>query len=331
MQNTNETAVIEKDTRVPSEKLTHLRKKLNDLHTALETVIKGKSEVITLLLTALGADGNILMEDVPGVGKTTLAKALAASIEGKFSRIQFTPDLLPSDILGNSIYNPQEGKFFFRPGPVFANILVADEINRASPRTQSALLECMSERQVSLEGKTNQLPSPFMVIATENPIEYQGTYPLPEAQLDRFAMQLELGYPNADFELEIMFDRKESDPIEKITTVMHCSDVAELQQAVRGVDVERSIGHYMLNLIHATRTDSRVTLGASPRALLLLSRCAQAYAFFAGRDYVLPDDVKVLASKVLAHRLVIDNKARYSGITAAEVISEIVDRTKVPV
>ncbi|MCP3966226.1 MAG: MoxR family ATPase [Lentisphaerae bacterium] len=310
--------------------MNYLRQKLDALKETLGTVIKGKPKVITLLITALGADGNVLMEDVPGVGKTTLAKALAASIEGKFSRIQFTPDLLPSDILGNSIYNPQKGEFFFRPGPVFANILVADEINRASPRTQSALLECMSERQVSLEGKTNTLPKPFMVIATENPIEYQGTYPLPEAQLDRFAMQLKLGYPEADFELEIMFDRKESDPADRIVPVMNCDEIYSLQQAVRSVDIERSIGHYMLSLIRATRTDSKITLGASPRALILLSRCAQAYAFIAGREYVLPDDVKALAEKVLAHRLVIDNKAKYSGITAGDVIAEIIDRTKVP-
>lgn len=296
----------------------------------LSRVIKGKADTIRLLITALGAGGNVLMEDVPGVGKTTLAKALAASIEGKFSRVQFTPDLLPSDILGNSIYNQQEAEFFFRPGPVFANILLADEVNRASPRTQSALLECMSEKQVSIAGQTSILPNPFMVIATENPVEYQGTYPLPEAQLDRFAMQLALGYPDEEAEMQLLFDRLTNEPGAHIKPVLSCSEVAQMQLAVQQVGIEKTVVHYMLNIVKATRHDTRITLGASPRALLLLSRCSQSYAFIQGRDYVLPDDVKALCPSVLAHRLVIENKTKYSGISAVEIVEDIIKKIKVP-
>ena len=307
-----------------------LRNKTVLLRENLAKVIKGKADAIRLLITALGAGGNILMEDVPGVGKTTLAKALASSIDGKFSRVQFTPDLLPSDILGNSIYNQQEAKFFFRPGPVFANILLADEVNRASPRTQSALLECMSEKQVSIAGKTSMLPDPFMVIATENPVEYQGTYPLPEAQLDRFAMQLELGYPDEEAEMQLLFDRLTNDPGTKLKAVLNCDEVARMQLAVQEVNIEKTVVHYMLSIVKATRHDTRITLGASPRALLLLSRCSQSYAFIQGRDYVLPDDVKALCSPVLAHRLVIENKVKYSGVSAIEIVEDIVKKTKVP-
>ena len=307
-----------------------LRNKTVLLRENLAKVIKGKADVIRLLITALGAGGNILMEDVPGVGKTTLAKALASSIDGKFSRVQFTPDLLPSDILGNSIYNQQEAKFFFRPGPVFANILLADEVNRASPRTQSALLECMSEKQVSIAGKTSMLPDPFMVIATENPVEYQGTYPLPEAQLDRFAMQLELGYPDEEAEMQLLFDRLTNDPGTKLKAVLNCDEVARMQLAVQEVNIEKTVVHYMLSIVKATRHDTRITLGASPRALLLLSRCSQSYAFIQGRDYVLPDDVKAICTSVLAHRLVIENKVKYSGVSAIEIVEDIVKKTKVP-
>lgn len=307
-----------------------LRNKAALLQENLVKVIKGKAGPIRLLITALGAGGNVLMEDVPGVGKTTLAKTLAASIDGKFSRVQFTPDLLPSDILGNSIYNQQEAKFFFRPGPVFANILLADEINRASPRTQSALLECMSEKQVSIAGKTSLLPDPFLVIATENPVEYQGTYPLPEAQLDRFAMQLELGYPDEKAEMQLLFDRQTGDPGTSIKAVITCDETAQLQNAVQQVKVEKTVAYYMLCIIKATRNDTRITLGTSPRALLLLSRCCQSYAFVQGRDYVLPDDVKHLCPAVLAHRMVIENKTKYSGIFALEIIDDIVTKTKVP-
>jgi MoxR-like ATPase len=307
-----------------------LRNKIILLQENLAKVIKGKPFPIKLLVTALGAGGNVLMEDVPGVGKTTLAKALAASIDGKFSRIQFTPDLLPSDILGNSIYNQKEAQFFFRPGPVFANILLADEVNRASPRTQSALLECMSEKQVSIAGKTSILPDPFMVIATENPVEYQGTYPLPEAQLDRFAMQLELGYPDEEAEMQLLFDRLTNDPGTHVKAVLDCREIVELQTAIQYVGVEKTVAYYMQNIVKATRHDTRIKLGASPRALLLLSRCSQAYAFIDGRDYVLPDDVKALSPAVLAHRLVIENKTKYSGISAVEIVNDILKKVKVP-
>ncbi|MCF6177517.1 MAG: MoxR family ATPase [Victivallaceae bacterium] len=307
-----------------------MQNKLNDLKQNIIKVIQGKDDVVGQLLVALCAGGNILMEDVPGVGKTTLAKALAASINGKFNRVQFTPDLLPADILGSSIYNPKNGEFVFREGPVFTNILLADEINRASPRTQSALLEAMSERQVSIEGRTMPLPHPFLVIATENPIEYQGTYSLPEAQLDRFSMQLELGYPDENYELEILFSHKECEPLENIVQVMSCDDIAAIQQQVRQINIETSVAKYLVKLIRATRDDVRISLGASPRALLTLTRCCQASAFIAGRDYIMPNDVKKLAVSALSHRIILENKAKYAGIKSTTVVSEIVDGLKAP-
>lgn len=307
-----------------------MQNKLNDLKQNIIKVIQGKDDVVGLLLVALCAGGNVLMEDVPGVGKTTLAKALAASINGTFHRVQFTPDLLPADILGSSIYNPKTGEFTFREGPVFTNILLADEINRASPRTQSALLEAMSERQVSIECKTLPLPHPFLVIATENPIEYQGTYPLPEAQLDRFSMQLELGYPDEAHELEILFSHKDGEPLDKISQVMSCDDIATIQQQVCQVNIETSVAQYLVKLIRATRDDVRIALGASPRALLTLTRCCQARAFINGRDYIIPDDVKQLAVVALSHRIILENKAKYAGIKSGTVVSEIVDSLKAP-
>jgi MoxR-like ATPase len=308
-----------------------LMRNLENLKGNLTGIIKGKDSVIELLIIALAAGGNVLMEDVPGVGTTTLAKTLARSIDGIFNRVQFTPDLLPADIIGCSIYNPREGSFYFRNGPIFANILLADEINRASPRTQSALLEAMSEHQVSIEGQPHILPNPFMVIATENPIEYHGTYPLPEAQLDRFAMQLSLGYPEAGDELNILFDRKEHDPADDIKPVLNCMQIINIQEAVKKIDIEISVAEYTLKLIRATRADNRIMLGASPRALLILSRCCQARAFIHGRGYVLPDDVKLLAPAVLPHRIVLDNKSKFSGISSSSVIAEIIAKIKVPV
>ncbi len=307
-----------------------MKERLTNLKKNLQKAIFGKDEVIDNLLVALCAGGNVLMEDVPGVGKTTLAKALALSIHGVFSRIQFTPDMLPSDILGSSIYNQKDAEFHFRKGPVFANILLADEINRASPRTQSALLEAMNEGQVTVEGTTHLLARPFLVIATENPIEYQGTYPLPEAQLDRFAMQLNLGYPDEEHELEMLYSRKDADPIDSIEPVINCEDICKLQDAVKGVEIERSVAGYALKLITATRNDSRIKLGASPRALLSLSRCAQAQAYILGRNYVIPDDVKKLASKVLPHRIVLEHKEKYSGVDNKAVVDSIVDKTETP-
>lgn len=304
--------------------------KIKRLMENLNSVIRGKEEAVRLLSAAFFAGGNILLEDVPGVGKTTLAKTLALSIKGDFSRIQFTPDLLPSDILGCSIFNPSSAEFVFRKGPVFTNILLADEINRASPRTQSALLEAMNEGQATIEGKTHPLPKPFLVIATENPVEHHGTYPLPEAQLDRFAMRLSLGYPDEAHELEMLYSRKDSDPLENIRPVLEKDEVAAIQAEVGKVSVERSVAEYMARLVRATRNDPRVRLGASPRALLTLSRCARGLAFTDGRRHTLPDDVKTLAIPVLSHRLSLDNKAKYSGVKASDVIVEILKNTDVP-
>lgn len=297
----------------------------------LKGVIRGKDEVIELLTACLLAGGNILMEDVPGVGKTTLAKALAFSIDGNFSRIQFTPDLLPADILGCSIYNPKTGEFHFRRGPVFTNILLADEINRASPRTQSALLEAMSEEQATIEGHTYRLEAPFLVIATENPIEFFGTYPLPEAQLDRFSMRLNLGYPSEEEECSMMLDRREHDPLTQIRTVISKADIIEMQKHVKTLHIDKSLSMYMTRIVRATRSEPGVKLGASPRALLSLSKCAQALAFIRGRTYVIPDDIKLLAPKILAHRLILDSKSKFSGISQESVINSICSRMDVPV
>ena len=297
----------------------------------LESVISGKSDAIELLLTAIFSSGHVLMEDVPGVGKTTLAKALARSIDGMFHRVQFTPDLLPSDIIGSSVYNPKDGSFHFRKGPVFSNILLADEINRASPRTQSALLEAMNEGQVTAEGTTYVLARPFLVIATENPVEYYGTYPLPEAQLDRFALQITLGYPDEKSEAEIILARKEKDPLFDISHVINCAQLVEMQELVKKVEIEKTIADYMLAIVRTTRNDSKISLGASPRALLTLSRCAQAKAFIAGRNFVLPDDVKAITVNVLAHRIIPDNKAKYSGVSKETIVKDVLERIETPV
>ncbi|OGV39934.1 MAG: hypothetical protein A2020_15885 [Lentisphaerae bacterium GWF2_45_14] len=307
-----------------------LRKKIEALKQNLSRTIFGKDEVIESLITAMYAGGNVLMEDVPGVGKTTLAKALALSISGEFSRIQFTPDMLPSDIIGSSIFNPKDSEFHFRKGPIFTNILLADEINRASPRTQSALLEAMNERQVSIDGKTMHLARPFLVIATENPVEYHGTYPLPEAQLDRFAMQLSLGYPSEEHEMEILYSRKEKDPIHEISPVLSCDDITAIQDEVCKIEIEKSVAAYMVRLINSTRNDPRIKLGASPRALLTLSRCSQSRAYINNRSFVIPDDVKRLSVITLAHRIMLENKEKYSGVTSASVVEDIIDRTEVP-
>jgi MoxR-like ATPase len=312
---------------MPDKKLLELAGRIRE---GLGKVINGKDEAIGLLLTAVFADGHVLLEDVPGVGKTTLAKALALSIGGHFNRIQFTPDLLPSDILGCSIYNPREGLFHFRKGPVFTNILLADEINRASPRTQSALLEAMNESQVSIESTTYPLAKPFIVIATENPIEYYGTYPLPEAQLDRFAMELSLGYPGVEDETAMLVARRSVDPLSSIKPVMDCQELVAALEDVRKVDIEKSVAAYMVSAVRATREDPRIKLGASPRALLSLSRCAQAKAWLAGRDYVNPDDVKTLAPPVLGHRLALDNKVKHSGVKPQDLVREIISSLKPP-
>ena len=296
----------------------------------LELVIKGKAEVLKLVSVALLSGGNLLMEDVPGVGKTTLAKALARTIDGGFKRIQFTPDLLPTDILGSSIYNPNDGTFHFEQGPIFTNILLADEINRASPRTQSALLEAMSEQQVTIEGTCHALPVPFAVIATQNPVEYHGTYPLPEAQLDRFTMQISLGYPEPAEEKEILLGQKKRHPLESLQPVVKLSEVEEARKAVREIAFEEPLVDYLLALTDASRREPRLKLGVSPRGSLAMFRAAQALAWADGRDYVRPDDVKELAVPVLAHRLVLDTKARYAGVSKEDIVSELVAGVEVP-
>ncbi len=297
----------------------------------LKKVINGKDEIVELILVALLGGGHVLIEDVPGVGKTTLAKALALSLSADCRRVQFTPDLLPSDIVGGMVYLPKDGTFDFRPGPIFCNILLADEINRASPRTQSALLEAMNEEQVSIEGVTRKLDPPFMVIATQNPVEYQGTYPLPEAQLDRFMMQLEMGYPEDDVELSVVLNQKISHPLEKISSVMTIDNVIRLQKDVCKVEVEKSVAKYIVAVVRETRTDHRVELGASPRGSLSLYRACQSLALMRGRNYVLPDDVKELAVPVLRHRFSLNLKAKHAGEKNASVIRELLSTIKVPV
>ena len=304
---------------------------LGRLKNNLQGVIFGKSECIDVLIVSLLAGGSVLIEDVPGVGKTTLAKALAKSIDAKFRRVQFTPDLLPADILGSSIYNPVSGDFRFDPGPVFCNILLADEINRASPRTQSALLEAMNENQATIEGKRYPLGKPFMVVATENPIEFHGTYPLPEAQMDRFLVRLALGYPAAEVEVDILKSHALNEPLDRIEPVLQLEQVQQIQQEVAAVHVDDSILEYIVEIVHATRHDNRLKLGLSTRGTLMMSRAARARAYFQKRDFVIPDDVLWLIPHVLPHRILLTSKARHSGTTAKHILTDIVGRIKVPV
>ena len=308
------------------------RDAIEQIRTRLKQVIRGKDDVIDLLLNAVLANGHVLLDDVPGVGKTTLAKALALTVKADFKRIQFTSDMMPSDILGSSVFNQQSGEFTFYPGPVFANILLGDEINRASPRTQSALLEAMSEHQVSIEGVRYELPKPFLVIATENPVEYFGTFPLPEAQLDRFAMKFSLGYPDSAEELAMLNDRWQDDPLNRLDAVIDCAGLMEIQKSVRTVTMEQSVQEYARELVAATRNpENGFSLGASPRALLDLARCAQARALLSGRMFVKPDDVSFLAAPVLAHRLILNRKSSHAGAQAEDLIAAIVKKTRVPV
>lgn len=297
----------------------------------VDRVIVGKSAVTELILVALLCEGHVLIEDVPGVGKTTLARAVARSIGGQFRRIQFTPDLLPSDISGISYYNQKLGEFQFRPGPVFANILLADEINRATPRTQSALLEAMEERTVTVEGDTMPLPPPFLVLATENPVELEGTFPLPEAQLDRFLLRIAIGYPEEDEEAEMLLRFQHANPLDSLEPVASPDDLLAAAAACREVHVDDDLRRYVTDITRATRAHEAVALGVSPRGTLALFRASQALAALRGRDYVLPDDIKEVSHAVLVHRLILSPEARLRGRDARQIVDEVLAAVRVPV
>ncbi|MFO0915446.1 MAG: MoxR family ATPase [Pirellulales bacterium] len=304
---------------------------ITDLETNISLAVFGKPNVVRMCLVALLAGEHILLEDVPGVGKTLVGKALARSIAAEFSRVQFTPDLLPSDILGSSVYSANTGEFAFNRGPIFANIVLADEINRTPPRTQSALLEAMSDKQVSIDGVTYPLPHPFMVIATQNPFEFEGTYPLPESQLDRFLMRISMGYPSREDELRVLHQHRLGEPVDRLQSVVHCEDIDVLQQAVRGVEVSPEIDHYLLDIVEATRRSEELNVGVSTRGTLSLYRAAQAMAMIEGRTFVVPDDVKTLAVPVLAHRVIPKGYLHGGQRVAVEgVIRRLVQGVTVP-
>lgn len=310
----------------------------SEMHAALRrllenigSVVLGKVDPIRMAVTALLAEGHVLIEDVPGVGKTLLARAIAASLDCSFRRIQFTPDLLPSDITGSSIYNAASGEFVFKEGPIFANVVLADEINRTNPRTQSALLEAMSDRQVSVEGKTYPLESPFFVLATQNPFEFEGTYVLPESQLDRFMIRIKMGYPIRSEEKRVLQAHRQGEPVETLSPVVSAENVVRLQRAVRTIRVDDAVADYMLDLVHATREHEDVHVGVSTRGALTLYRACQAQALVSGRSYVVPDDIKALALPVLAHRIVSKSFLQAGEFTAAEsLLRELLDRIPVP-
>jgi MoxR-like ATPase len=301
------------------------------LQANVEAVIVGKPDVVRLALVALLCEGHILLEDVPGLGKTTLAKSIAKSLGCTFKRIQFTPDLMPSDITGINYYNQKLGEFVFREGPLIAQVVLADEINRATPRTQAALLEAMEEHQLTVEGVTTILPSPFLVVATQNPVELEGTFPLPEAQLDRFLVRLKLGYPGEDDEDEILRRFEGENPIDALQPVITGEELIRLAHALRHLHVEPAVRRYAVRIVQATREDPAFELGASPRGSLALFRTARALAAVSGRDYVLPDDVKAMAPFVLPHRLILSTQARLRGRNADEVLAEVLQRVPVPI
>ena len=296
----------------------------------VEKVIIGKREVIVLSLTALLSEGHVLLEDVPGVGKTLFVRTMAKSVSAQFNRIQFTPDLLPSDLTGLSIYNQQEQKFEFKQGPLMGNIILADEINRTSPKTQSALLEGMEEGSVTVDGTTHQLHKPFFVMATQNPVEYEGTYPLPEAQLDRFLLKLTMGYPSFDEEIEVLNRYENSHPIQKAASVLSIADLTALQTEVKKVYVDSSVKRYIVDIATRTRNHHSIALGSSPRGSIALMKAAKSYAFIHHRDYVVPDDVKYLAPFVLGHRIVLKPEARFEGLETQDVIEEIIESVSIP-
>jgi MoxR-like ATPase len=294
-------------------------------------VVHAPPETLRLAILSLVSEGHLIIEDFPGVGKTMLAKALARSLDCSFSRIQFTPDLLPSDVTGVNVFDQRTNEFEFRPGPVFANLLLVDEINRASPKTQAALLECMQENQVTVDGVSYPLERPFMVLATQNPIEYEGTYPLPEAQLDRFTMRLSIGYPPLGEEARMLSEQTSEPPLDSLEAVTSAAEIVDAIDDARRVFVEESVNRYVVALLRHTRADERLYLGASPRAGIALLRVSKARALFEGREYVLPDDVKAVAEPVLAHRLILGPEARAAGLGASDLVADAVERTPVPV
>jgi MoxR-like ATPase len=294
-------------------------------------VLHASEETLRLCVLCLVSEGHLILEDFPGVGKTMLAKALARSLDVSFSRMQFTPDLLPSDVTGVNVFDQRSNEFEFRPGPVFANLLLVDEINRASPKTQAALLECMQEQQVTVDGVSYELARPFMVMATQNPIEYEGTYPLPEAQLDRFTMRISIGYPPLSQEAQMLTEQTADPPLDALEPIATAADAIALADEAKGIYVEESLNRYVVALLRATRGDSRLYLGASPRAGIALLRVAKARALAAGRTFLEPDDVKAVAVAVLAHRLILAPEARSSGLTGEQIVQEALEKTPVPV
>lgn len=309
----------------------HIHPMIDKILKNIEKVMIGKRSVAELSIIALLAEGHVLLEDVPGVGKTMMVRALAKSVGANFRRIQFTPDLLPSDVTGVSIYNPKEMEFQFRPGPIMGNIILADEINRTSPKTQSALLEGMEESSVTIDGVTHKLEKPFFVMATQNPIEYEGTYPLPEAQLDRFLLKMKMGYPDMADEMEVLNRAEKVKPIDELEPVIDLKELRELQMQMKEVHVDDTIKRYIVELASRTRTHSSVYLGVSPRGSIALMKAAQSYAFMYGRDYVRPDDIQYLAPSVFAHRIILKSEAKFEGIRAEEIVDRVVARVPVPV
>jgi len=317
-------------TSLQNAEMREVARRANDIAANIASVILGKEEVIQACVVALLAGGHIIVEDYPGVGKTLLAKALARSVSCRFARVQFTPDLLPSDVTGVSVFNQKTGGFEFRPGPIFANIVLADEINRSSPKTQASLLECMEERQATIDNITHPIAAPFMVIATQNPIEYEGTYPLPEAQLDRFMMRLRLGYPAVDAEEAVLREQTSRDPFAELEPILGGSEVLAMQEALSRVSVVQALHRYVVELMTASRASRDIYLGASPRAGIALVRSAKALAVLRGRDYVVPQDVKDLAERVLAHRIILSPDAKMNGLTEEAAIAKLLASVPVP-